>query len=368
MEYVKLYTDILSDRKLMRAARKGAKQLALIPWLVVFAAKADDGGRLTVGGVPADPEDIADEIPNGDARAIAQCIEECLAIPVRPVLVRDPDGAVRLTAWERRAEIRPSETKEAVAARKRAERERTRAARTAALALAQQQAGDADRTADAEDTGSSSTPEDDEANDASSAPKDPVDTSREVTTGHVVTFVTGHDQSRPRCTCTGTCTCTERGTATTARGADTTSAAAGDMGQMLAAQVALTKAANAGLNERYGGQFNPLIATQGTTYKATEAILTAGVDLEFAEQCLFEAAQAVSSERPPNSLGYFREGVITAWQRHVARSEMRDPRRVRSDGALSIEHGAAIRAARQGDAAAIEYCVEHGITYAKGVA
>jgi hypothetical protein len=46
MTWAKLYTDILSDPKLMRAARLGHEQLQLLPWFVVFAKQADDRGRL----------------------------------------------------------------------------------------------------------------------------------------------------------------------------------------------------------------------------------------------------------------------------------------------------------------------------------
>lgn len=99
LPWVKLHIDILSDEKLMRAARKGARGLELTPWLLAFAGKADDDGRLTVGAEPADADDIAHHIPCVKPAAVSACLAALLSLGV---LERDGD-ALRFTNWERRA-------------------------------------------------------------------------------------------------------------------------------------------------------------------------------------------------------------------------------------------------------------------------
>ncbi len=106
MAWAKLHTDLLGDPKLMRAARKGAKHLALLPWLIVFAKLSDDSGRLSVGGMAADPEDIAALLPGVKPQAVAGCIQELTEIGV---LVPDDDGTQRFARWEVRSG-RPSDS------------------------------------------------------------------------------------------------------------------------------------------------------------------------------------------------------------------------------------------------------------------
>lgn len=118
--YAKLYTDILADRKLMRAARQGAKRLHLLPWLIVFAKEAQDGGRLSIGGTPADPIDIAEAIPCVTPADVKKCEEELVAIGV---LAREPDGAFRFVRWHRR-QSKPSDQADEVRLRVQDHRER----------------------------------------------------------------------------------------------------------------------------------------------------------------------------------------------------------------------------------------------------
>lgn len=118
MAWVKLHTDILGDPKLMRAARKGARGLELLPWVLAFAASADDDGRLTVDGEPAEPEDIAHGIPGVDADAVSACLASLTTIGV---LAPDDDGALAFAAWQRRA-MKPSDTPDAARARKQRSR------------------------------------------------------------------------------------------------------------------------------------------------------------------------------------------------------------------------------------------------------
>lgn len=127
MAWAKLDTDVLGDVKLMRASRKGARHLQLWPWLIAFAKAADDGGRLSVGGLPADPEDIASQIPSTRARDVSVCCENLLEIGV---LVVDDDGAYRLTNWSRHQHSYPSDDPAAVAERVRDHRAKQRAAKS----------------------------------------------------------------------------------------------------------------------------------------------------------------------------------------------------------------------------------------------
>jgi hypothetical protein len=123
--FAKLWTDVLDDPKLQRAARKGARHLVLLPWLIVFAKRADDDGRLTVNGEPAEPEDIARSVPNASTKQVEGALRELEGIGV---LYREDDQALRFAQWDRRAETKPSASPSAVAERVRRHRERKRLA------------------------------------------------------------------------------------------------------------------------------------------------------------------------------------------------------------------------------------------------
>lgn len=124
--WAKVSTDVLSDPKLMKAARSGAKNLEFLLWILVFAKKSDDNGRLSVGGKKAEVEDIADTIPTSKAlarRGVKRCLEALLYIGI---LAEEPDGVLRFTRWDRRQYGKPSDTPERVTARVKAHRERTK--------------------------------------------------------------------------------------------------------------------------------------------------------------------------------------------------------------------------------------------------
>lgn len=110
MLWVKLWADMLGDPKLIRAERLGAKELLLLPWLLLWAARGDDDGRLTLSGVPLDPIDLARDIPGATAKRVERAICELTEIGV---LTRDHDGAMRFVKWKERAGSKPSETREA---------------------------------------------------------------------------------------------------------------------------------------------------------------------------------------------------------------------------------------------------------------
>jgi hypothetical protein len=114
MAWAKLHTDILGDPKLMRAARSGMKGLEYLPWLIAFAKQSDDGGRLSVGGQPAELADFVSLIPGLRAKKIAESLKNLEQIGV---LVRDSDDFLRFSAWERRSGTKPSDSASAIAER-----------------------------------------------------------------------------------------------------------------------------------------------------------------------------------------------------------------------------------------------------------
>jgi hypothetical protein len=119
MAWAKVHTDILSDPKLMRAARKGMAGLALLPWFIVAAKQADSDGRLVVGGEPMDADDLAEMIPGVTAAEVATALQSLTELGV---LVED-NGALRFVAWHPR-QAKPSDSKEAI--RERVQRHRRR--------------------------------------------------------------------------------------------------------------------------------------------------------------------------------------------------------------------------------------------------
>lgn len=126
-EWAKVWTDILGDPKLMRAARKGQTGLELTPWLIVFARAAKDGGRLTINGDPVEVDDLLPLIPCSTPASITACLDALLQLAV---LVKDEDGALRFSTWEER-QAKPSDSREAV--RERVERHRVRRRDVAAV-------------------------------------------------------------------------------------------------------------------------------------------------------------------------------------------------------------------------------------------
>jgi len=121
MQWVKLWTDMLGDPKVRRAVRDGAKHLQLLPWLIAVAGRADDEGRLTVGGKPLAPEDIAPDVPNATPRQIAGCLRELRHIGI---VEEDESGILRFTTWSARQTLTVGEPRSASAERMRRLRER----------------------------------------------------------------------------------------------------------------------------------------------------------------------------------------------------------------------------------------------------
>lgn len=123
MAWAKLHTDVLGDVKLMRASRKGVRHLNLLPWFIAFAKLADDGGRLSVGGLPAEPDDIATLIPDCKPAHVSACLAGLSTIGVLDV---DPDGAYRFAQWSKRSESYPSDDPAAVRDRVKKHRQNQR--------------------------------------------------------------------------------------------------------------------------------------------------------------------------------------------------------------------------------------------------
>jgi hypothetical protein len=125
MAWAKLHTDILGDPKLMRAARKGFKGVEFLPWIIAFAKGADDEGRLSVGGEPAEATDIAELIPCATRKIIAESLKSLEKIGV---LTRESDGFLRFSQWERRSGTKPSDSKSAISERVKRHRAKEREA------------------------------------------------------------------------------------------------------------------------------------------------------------------------------------------------------------------------------------------------
>lgn len=109
--YAKLWTDIIGDEKLTRAARKGAKHLDKLPWLIAYAKKRDDSGRLSVGDEAAEPDDLAAGVPCVTPKMMAECTASLEAIGI---LTRDDDDVLRFANWRKRNWMSPSDTPDQV--------------------------------------------------------------------------------------------------------------------------------------------------------------------------------------------------------------------------------------------------------------
>lgn len=120
MQWVKLHTDILGDDKLFGACAAGFREIELLPWMISFAARANDDGRLSVSGESASPQAIARLLPGVRSGRVATCLKSLEAIGI---LVRQADGVLAFTAWERRAG-RVAESRDVMRERKRRSRAR----------------------------------------------------------------------------------------------------------------------------------------------------------------------------------------------------------------------------------------------------
>lgn len=70
-----------------------------------------------------------------------------------------------------------------------------------------------------------------------------------------------------------------------------------------------------------------VIATNGSSHAAAEALIAARVPLAFAESTIYELAKSHSAQDQVTSLKYFVPGVVRAWERHGATTDASDATR-----------------------------------------
>lgn len=87
-------------------------------------------------------------------------------------------------------------------------------------------------------------------------------------------------------------------------------------------RLVLTMAANAGITARYGEQMRPIDANSGHTADAVDAIMAAGVPLDFAVEAIREAVAGLNGLGPPKTLKYFVPVVVGRWEAKNAPSDL----------------------------------------------
>jgi hypothetical protein len=277
MGWSRLWDDVLGDPKLLRAARRGMQELELLPWLQAFASQAADGGRLTIGDEPADPEDIAGLIPGMTAERVATALAALTEIGVLTV---DSDGAKRFAAWKKRQEPgKPSDARDRTAERKRRQRAK-------------------DKT-------------DNALGDADSPTQSGRDMSRPTVTRDMSRHQSRAEQSR-----------TEQSRAE----ADVTPAAAAAASSAAPDALALAVAANTAITARWGEQPAPLLATGGAAHVLACAVADAGIPVPFACQVIADVVARSDADRPPRSLKYFAGAITDAWEAETMRAAVQSAR------------------------------------------
>lgn len=247
--WAKLWVEILGDPKLMRAARKGAPGIELLPWFIAWAKRADDDGRLTVAGEPAELADYVDAIPNVTQKRVKEALASLIRIGV---LVND-SGALRLTNWTRRQAVKPSDAPERV--RERVNRHRERQAATPVITPAV-------------------TPE-------CNAPEAP--------------DVTPQSKSKKE---------------TKEKEPDQEPDGGGPKSADIAADYSLkiTVAANTGITAKWGEQTHPLV--RSASYGLTQELTDQGIDVDRACASIREQCERSSKPSPPKSINWFRDGIL----------------------------------------------------------
>lgn len=82
------------------------------------------------------------------------------------------------------------------------------------------------------------------------------------------------------------------------------------------ASIELTTAANKAIAERFGEQTSPLLASGAKSHEFAEAIIGAGIPIDFAARSIVR--QVGKIEKPLRSMAYFRPGVLDDWAKHNA--------------------------------------------------
>lgn len=264
MAWAKLHTDILADPKLMRASRRGARGLLLLPWLIAFAKYVDDDGRLTVAGDPAEPEDLIDVIPCTRKEDVALALEELTGLGV---LVREEGtGVLRFHTWEeRQGRPKPSDTPEAQRERKRKSRQANKKGGV--------------------------TPH---------VTRDVTPTRHAEVTRDVTPNVTPPEKKR------GEENRAEQQQTAAADPPDRSRAELLDLHRLQ-----LTVQANNAITAKWGEQATPLYSSSGFALELATATVDAGIPLPFACQVIADTVGRMSIK--PKSMTYFRAAIEEAW-------------------------------------------------------
>jgi hypothetical protein len=132
------------------------------------------------------------------------------------------------------------------------------------------------------------------------------------------------------------------------------------------AAVLLATAVNAGIEARYGEQPLAIRHSHPGSHKCAEALLAAGVDLEFAHAVIFAYASSLTLDRPPRSLGYFTQHVLDRWESEQERQRAatyRPNADVVRVPEVDQMRAFAIQYARGGNAEWQSYCDDRGIDW-----
>jgi hypothetical protein len=80
----------------------------------------------------------------------------------------------------------------------------------------------------------------------------------------------------------------------------------------------LTVCANKAIASRFGEQADPLVSGGGRSVALAEAVLSAGIPVDFAGRSIARQVQDTLT-KPVRSMWYFRGGIVDDWQKHNER-------------------------------------------------
>lgn len=83
------------------------------------------------------------------------------------------------------------------------------------------------------------------------------------------------------------------------------------------AAIDLTVAANRATTDIFGEQPSPILASSGKSHELAEAVLAAGIPIDFAQRSI--ARQVAALSKPVRTLSYFRAGILDDFEKHEAR-------------------------------------------------
>lgn len=82
--------------------------------------------------------------------------------------------------------------------------------------------------------------------------------------------------------------------------------------------IELAVAANRAIADRFGEQPDPILASSGRSHEVAEAVLSAGIPLDFAKSSIARQVQS-SVSKPVRTLKYFLAGIQEDWAKHNER-------------------------------------------------